>query len=413
MWGSLVRMAIAERVVRAEQLGFSEARLQRIDALMGRFIENGVIAGAVTLVGRHGQLAHLQAHGQADMDAAKAMRTDSMFRLASMTKPIISVAVLMLLEEGRILLNDTVASFLPEFSSLQVQEQQGDAFTMVPAQRDVTVRDLLTHTSGLGSATVGPAAAEAQTIVEQRVATASLATLVPEMAKVPLSFQPGSAWEYSGAFGFDILGRIVEIVSGTRLDQFLRERLFEPLGMRDTTFTVDALRLNRLASVYERGSHGLQQGTPQAYLARATDPHNTYFSGGGGLVGTADDYGRFTLMLAGGGKLGDERILSRKTVSLMASNHIGQLPFDRTTIDLRGCRFGLGVRVVDNPADATTLASRGTFGWAGAFGTNSWIDPVEGVVGVMLIQRMPDLTDQVLRSLWPRFLATAYQALDD
>ncbi|HEY3058744.1 MAG TPA: serine hydrolase domain-containing protein [Chloroflexota bacterium] len=378
---------------------------------MRRFIERGVIAGAVTLVGRHGQLAHVQAHGSADLDGAKPMRIDSMFRLASMTKPVISVAVLMLLEEGHILLNDTVTSFIPEFKGLQVQH--GPGYTLVPAQRDITIRDLLTHTSGLGSATLGPAATQAQAIVEQRVATATLASLVPEMAKVPLSFQPGTAWEYSGAFGFDTLGRIVEIVSGMMLDEFLRQRLFEPLGMRDTTFTVDALTLNRVATVYERGPQGLQAATPQGYLARATDPHNTYFSGGGGLVGTADDYSRFGLMLAGGGKLAGERILSRKTVDLMASNHIGQLQFDRTTIDLRGYRFGLGVRVLDTPADATTLASRGTFGWAGAFGTNSWIDPLEGIVGLMLIQRMPDVDDQVLRSLWPRFQATAYQALDD
>jgi CubicO group peptidase (beta-lactamase class C family) len=405
---------IAEPVTTAapEQLGLSEPRLRRIGALMERFIDAGIIAGAVTLVGRDGLLVHLQAHGHADIATQKRMRPDALFRLASMTKPVVSVATLTLLEEGKVLLNEPVSAFLPQFANLQVQEPSGKTFTLVPARREITIRDLLTHTSGLGSATVGPAAAQAQVIFEMRTASVTLAELVPQMATVPLSFQPGTAWEYSGTFGFDTLGRIVEVVSGQSLDEYLHERLFQPLGMRETTFAVPADMLERVATVYERGPNGLQQGTPGPYLGRSTDPNNRYFSGGGGLVGTAEDYSRFALMLANGGTLDGERILGRKTVELMASNHIGQLPFDRTTIDLRGCRFGLGVRVVDNPADATTLLSRGTFGWAGAFGTNSWIDPVERAVGLMLIQRMPDHDDTRLRSLWPRFQATVYQALD-
>lgn len=405
-------MAIAERAATgaAADLGFSEQRLQRIEQLMQRFIDNSVITGSVTLIARHGKLAHLQAHGLADTATNKPMRPDSIFRLASMTKPVISVAILTLLEEGRILLNDPVKSFLPEFADLQVQ-QPDDSLTK--ADRDITVRDLLTHTSGLGSATTGQALELAQGIVELRDPAATLADVVPQMAKVPLSFQPGTAWEYSGAFGFDTLGRIVEVVSGMPLDQFLTQRLFEPLGMHETTFAVPAEKLDRVPTVYDRGPNGLQLATPTGYLDRATTPTNRYHGGGGGLTGTAEDYSRFAMMLAAGGILDGERILSRKTVDLMRSNHIGQMPFDRTTIDMRGCRFGLGVRVVENPADATTLASKGTFDWAGAFGTNSLIDPVEGVVVLMLIQRFPNITDQVLRSLWPRYTTAAYQALVD
>jgi CubicO group peptidase (beta-lactamase class C family) len=242
--------------------------------------------------------------------------------------------------------------------------------------------------------------------------SATLADLVPRMAAMPLSFQPGTAWEYSGMPGFDTLAHVVEIVSGLPLDEFLRQRLFGPLGMRSTTFTVAPADLPNLATAYERSPDGLQPGAALPYLPTGEDPANRYFSGGGGLIGTAEDYSRFALMLASGGKLDGERILSRKTIDLMASNHIGQLPY-HTTIDLRGYRFGLGVRVLENPAEATTLCSPGTFGWAGAFGTNSWIDPAERMAGLMMIQRMPDPNDTVLRSLFQRFQTTAYQALDD
>jgi CubicO group peptidase (beta-lactamase class C family) len=405
--------AIAERITAAEEVGFSEERLRRGDALMESFVERGVIAGAVTLLARRGQVVHLAAYGDADREAGARMRPDTMFRLASMTKPVISVAILMLLEEGKLLLKEPVSTFIPSFAEQHVQVPDGDGFRVEPAQREVTLRDLLTHTGGFGSATVGPAFEQIQQIINGRTPASTLAETVPLMARVPLSFQPGMAWEYSGAPAFEALGHVVEIVSGQRLDQFLDARLFEPLRMVDTAFAVPAEKRSRVATVYERGSGGLQPGTVATFFAVADDPANRYFSGGGGLVGTASDYARFGLMLAGGGTLDGNRVLGRKTVELMASNHIGQLPFDRTTIDMSGCRFGLGVRVLESPAEATSLLSRGSFGWAGVFGTNSWIDPVEEIVGLMLIQRMPDLTDTVMRSLWQRFQTTVYQALDD
>jgi CubicO group peptidase (beta-lactamase class C family) len=415
---------IAERIATAELVGLSTQRLQRIDALLASFIDRGVIAGGVSLITRNGQIGHLAAHGQMDIAAHKQMATDTIFRLASMTKPVISVALLMLLEEGKVLLTEPLSAFLPMFKNPRVAVPNpaspsfiatplatGD-FHLVPALREITLRDLLTHTSGLGSATVGPAVA-AMAAMPARRSSDTLEEVVPRFAEVPLSFQPGTVWEYSPAFGFDTLGRVIEIVSGLKLDQFLRQRIFEPLGMRDTSFSQPGDKLSRVATAYERGENGLRPGTPLAVLSLSTDPANRYFSGGGGLAGTAEDYNRFAVMLANGGQLDGQRLLSRKTVELMASNHIGQLPFDRPVTDLRGYRFGLGVRVLENPAEASTLASRGTFGWAGAFNTNSWIDPVERMVGLLLLQRMPDQTDTELRSLWPRFQITAYQAIED
>jgi len=416
--------AIAERrgtTAAAAELGFSETRLERTDALFEAFVDQGVIAGAVSLVARKGRIAQLGAYGYADRESAKFMRPDTMFRLASMTKPVISVAILMLLEEGRLVLKQPVSDFIPSFKDQTVQIQRGDQFSTEPAQREVTLRDLLTHTGGFGSAIVGPAAQQMEAIISSRTAASTLAETVPSMARVPLSFQPGAGWEYSGAPAFEALGHVVEIVSGKPLDQFLQERLFEPLGMRDTTFSVPADKLGRVATVYERsgagpnGSGGVGELQPTrdllVFAQVASDPNNRYFSGGGGLVGTAEDYARFAMMLAGNGELDGQRILGRKTVDLMASNHVGELGWERTTIDLSGCRFGLGVRVLETPADAASLASRGTFGWSGVFGTNNWIDRTEEMIGVMLIQRMPDLTDTVMRSLVGRFQNTAYQAL--
>jgi CubicO group peptidase (beta-lactamase class C family) len=403
-------MVIAEsRVVAPESVGLNSSRLQRINDVIQIYIDRGVIAGAVTLISRRGQLAHLAAHGHMDLAAGRAMQTDTIFRLASMTKPVVSVAILTLFEAAKLLLIDPISAFLPTFKEMQVATPQG----LMPANREITVRDLLTHTSGLGSATSGAAFDAVSALMRDRPVGATLADFVPRMASTPLSFQPGMAWEYSGVFGFDTLARIVEVVSGVGVDRYFAEHIFEPLGMHTTTFHVPPEQLTRVTVAYERGSNGLQAGTPGMILGDSTDPTARYNSGGGGLAGTAEDYARFGNMLCNAGQLDTERILSRKTVELMASNHIGALPLVLGQSDLRGYRFGLGVRVLDSPAEASTLLSRGSFGWAGAFGTNSWIDPADRIVGIMLIQRMPDQTDSELRTLWPRIQTAAYQALDD
>ncbi len=416
---------LAERTALPEQIGLASGRLRRVDDVIHTYIDNGVIAGAVSLVARGQQVGHLGAYGHMNVARNQAMRPEAIFRLASMTKPVVAAAIVMLLEEGKILLTDPVSRYIPAFKHLSVavpnptfprfvtSSLPADGYHLVPAEREITIRDLLTHTSGLGSATVGPGFTEMVALMERLQPTNTLSEVVPKMAEVPLSFQPGEAWEYSGVFGFDTLGHIVEIVSGQGLAEFFKQRIFEPLGMDDTFFQVPAARLSEVASVYERGPAGLQEGTPTGLLSFTTADGARYTSGGGGLAGTAEDYAQFGLMLANGGVLRDARILSRRGVSLMASNHIGDLPWDRPVSDLRGYRFGLGVRVLDDPAEASTLASVGTFGWAGAYNTNSWIDPVTGLVGILLTQRMPDQTDTELRTLWPKFQTAVYQALDD
>jgi CubicO group peptidase (beta-lactamase class C family) len=420
---------IAEHVSIAEQVGLSSPRLQRVDALMQRFIDRGVISGAVTLVARQGRIAHLHAHGLADIEAARPMPTDALFRLASMTKPVISAAILSLAEEGKLLLNEPVSGFLPTFRAQQVavpnaavpnwavSDLNAGGFHLEPAAREISLKDLLTHTSGMGSATVGPGFEQTGAVIASMQIGQSLGDVIPKMGAVPLSFQPGAMWEYSPLFGFDTLAHVVELVSGSGIDQFLADRLFGPLGMPDTAFTVPVDQRSRLAVVYNRTPAGLQAAESSIrFLNLQTTSDNRYFSGGGGLVGTAEDYSRFGMMLANGGQLDGMRVLSRRTVALMAANHIGTLSLERATGDMRGYRFGLGVRVLDDPGEASTLACRGTFGWAGAFGTNSWIDPVEQMVGLMLIQRLPTGPNEVdleLRSLFPRFQMTVYQALDD
>jgi CubicO group peptidase (beta-lactamase class C family) len=408
---------IAEPFAIAGQVGLSTSRLKHIGTLVQAFIDRGVIAGAVTLLARKGRIAHLSAHGQMDIESGREMRTDALFRLASMTKPVIAVAILKLFEEGKLLLNDPVSAYLPNFKDLQVSAPSSpEEFALEPALREITIKDLLTHTSGLGSALSGPCATGTAAVAASVRNGDTLADIIPKMGSVPLSFQPGAKWEYSPGFGFDTLGHIVEVISGTPIDRFLQERIFEPLGMRNTTFSVPKDRMDDLATVYAPSENGgrLQPGQPAIrMLALSTDPENRYFSGGGGLVGSAEDYALFGLMLASGGQFAGERVLSARAVELMASNHIGTLPVMTGGVPMAGYRFGLGVRVLDNPAEAATLASRGTFGWAGAFGTNSFIEPEQRMVGLLLIQRQPDLTDQTLRALWPRLQSTMYQAIDD
>ncbi len=420
---------IAELYTLAEQVGLSSPRLRRIDALMQRFIDRGVISGAVTLIARHGQIAHLQAHGLMDVDAGRAMQADALFRLASMTKPVIAAAILSLFEEGKLLLTQPVSDYLPTFRAQQVAvpntpppgwavtDLKAGGYHLEPALREITIKDLLTHTSGMGSATAGPGFEGTAAVIASMQTGQTLGDVIPSMGAVPLSFQPGTTWEYSPGFGFDTLGHIVELISGMGIDRFFEERIFGPLGMRDTAFKVRQSDLPRLAHVYTRTADGLRTATTGLrFLNLQTDANNRYFSGGGGLAGTTEDYARFGMMLAAGGQLGGERVLSRRTVSLMGSNHIGGISLERSASDMRGYRFGLGVRVLEDPAQANTQASPGTFGWAGAFGTNSWIDPVEQMVGLMMIQRLPlppAEADLELRTLWPRYQATAYQALDD
>jgi CubicO group peptidase (beta-lactamase class C family) len=376
---------------RAEDVGLSTERLKRINHLMQRAIDANEISGAVTAVARRGRVAHFEAQGLMDRESKTPMRRDAIFRIASMSKPITGVAILMLMEEGKLRLTDPVSRFVPEFKDTQVamlKSASGPAagsaaprrtpeIYTVPANREITIRDLLTHTSGLQSG--GAGSAEAARLAPRNTSE-TLATYIPQLGAAPLDFQPGTQWRYSALAGIELLGRIVEVASGLTFDRFLQERLFAPLGMKDTTFVPDTDRMPRVVTLYERADNGLRRIDTPAWLST-----KTLFSGGGGLWSTAEDYLQFAQMLANGGELNGRRILSPRTVALMATNHVRDL-FKGTGGNIEGMGFGLTVDVVLDHVAANVRKSNGSFGWGGAFGTYYWVDPQEKLVGVMMIQ---------------------------
>ena len=393
-------MAASPDAAKAEDAGMSAERLKRIHESIARHVDAGEICGAVTVVARRGRVVNFEAHGLMDLEAKKPMEKDAIFRLASMTKPITGVAVLMLMEEGKIRLSDPVSKFLPEFRDMKVAVQreraagpgapQGKAdepdFYLIPANREITIRDLLTHTSGLVSGGLG--AAQAPKLAPHGPAD-TLASYVPKLAAVPLDFQPGTEWAYSGAAGPEVLSRIVEIVSGQTYDAFLRTRIFEPLGMKDTFFyPPDALR-PRLVTLYRRSPNGLEKVPNQDGFSS-----KTYFSGGGGLMSTAGDYLQFAQMLLNGGELNGKRLLSPRTVELMASNHVGDMFNGKLGRPAHGMGFGWIVQVVEDNVAAGLRVSNGAFGWDGAFGTQTWINPKERMVTIIMIQTQVPLVQR-------------------
>jgi CubicO group peptidase (beta-lactamase class C family) len=389
-----------------EDVGLSTQRLARIHETMQRHMESQQIAGAVTLVARKGRIAHLEAHGFMDRESKKALQKDAIFRIFSMSKPVAGVAILMLMEEGKLRLNDPVSKFIPEFKGMKVAVAQekpatpispepAPAFYTIPATREITIQDLLTHVSGLGS---GPASrAEMPRIA--RKPTDKLSDFIPRLGTTPLDFQPGSRWTYSPMAAFDTLGHVVEIVSGQPFDQFLKQRIFDPLGMKDTFFHPDENRLPRIPTTYHREGNALRKADNQNRLVSAT-----YFSGGGGLLSTAEDYARFGEMLLEGGQLNGKRLLGSRTVDLMASVFVPDTFPGRSP----GRGFGLSVQVVSDPVAAGYRMSTGSYGWDGAFGTHFWVDPKEKIVGVMMIQ-----TDNPNRQLDRDFENAVMQSIVD
>jgi CubicO group peptidase (beta-lactamase class C family) len=383
---AVLPLSSAGPTARPEDVGLSSERLQRVNALVKRHLDATSFAGAVTLVARNGRIAHLQAHGMADLEAKKPMQTDQMFRIMSMTKPVVGVAVMMLVEEGKVRLADPVSKFIPDLQGLSAVVLNSDGRVapapsgsvvaampgrIVPADREVTVRDLLTHTSGLMSG--GMSASSNNDVMPK--AGETVAQIMPRLKKVPLDFQPGTRWAYSGQFGFDVLLRVVEVASGMPFDQFARQRIFDPLGMRDTTFyPMDANP--RLATLYEQASGALRKASNPAFM------NGVYLSGGGGLYSTAEDYLQFASMLLNRGQLDGKRLLSTRGVDVMSS------VFAPDTLPgrLAGEGYGLGVRVVDNPAARNTYLSKGSFGWSGAFNTHFFIDPTERIIGMFMTQ---------------------------
>jgi len=361
-----------------EDAGMSSQRLHRIHEAIQRHIDAGEISGAVTLVARRGHIVHFEAHGLMDLESKRPMEKDAIFHLASMTKPITGAAVLMMMEEGKLRLSDPVSKFLPEFKNPKVAVPHGKPgeFYTIPADRELTIRDLLTHTNGLmtgglGSKAGPPRPAEGDT----------LTTYIPRLATVPLDFQPGTQWAYSGYAAPDTLSRIVEIVSGQPYDEFLRTRVFEPLGMHDTFFYPPDDRRPRLVTLYRKSPNGLVKAENQNGFS-----FKTYFSGGGGLMSTAEDYLQFAQMLLNGGELNGKRLLSPRTVELMASNHVGEMFDGKLGRPAHGMGYGLLVGIVEDGVAAGLRVSNGSFGWDGAYGTQTWIDPREKMVTIVMIQ---------------------------
>jgi CubicO group peptidase (beta-lactamase class C family) len=375
--------ALAESpTVKPEEVGLSTQRLARINQMIGRRIAAGDLAGAVTVVARHGKVAHHVSQGMMDLESKKPIAPDTMFRIASMTKPIMGVAVMMLVEEGALRLNDPVSKYIPSFKGMKVAVAQPGGggrgaepqFYTVPAQREITIKDLLTHVSGLGSGTMSNSTLDKVARKEGE----TLADYIPRLGGTALEFQPGSRWSYSPGAGFETLGRIVEIASGQPLDRFVRARIFDPLGMKDIGFWPSDSQWPRVAAVYQRGASGLTKTVP----ANDTVSRNVYFRGSGGLYSTAIDYAPFGMMLAGGGQLNGTRLLSRKTVEMLRAAHVPDTLPGRPA----GEGYGLSVRVVTNHAARNTMLSDGSFGWTGAQGTHFFVDPKEELVGVLMVQ---------------------------
>ncbi len=366
--------------------GFSAERLAALHRTLDNAVDAGQYSGYITLIARDGRIVDWQAHGWQDIEAKVPMQRDSIVALASMSKIITSVGVLILLEDGKLKLNDPVEKYLPVLKDRQVfAGGTADAPVLVPAARPITIHDLLTHTAGYyypesWSADPGPI----ELMKRARIFEANgLDDFVNRVARIPLHQQPGTRYRYG--IHVDLLGAIIEKVSGRRLDQFLQERIFTPLDMKDTGFAVPADKKARLARIYRREDSGRLVVLP---LRPEVDADHGVMSGGGGLFSTAGDYARFAQMLLNGGELDGTHLLSRKTVELMRSNRIAHLadphPFARPELG-----FGLGVRMITDLGRSPFLGSAGMFGWDGAATTIVWMDPQERTVAIFLAQHFP------------------------
>jgi CubicO group peptidase (beta-lactamase class C family) len=406
-------------VVAPEEVGLASSRLTNIRTVMNRHVADKQIPGAIGLIARRGKIAYQEAYGMADIEAGKPMQLDTIHRIYSMSKPITSVAVMMLYEEGKFQLNDPVAKYLPEFAKMQVGVEEKDPQTgkpvlkTVPAKRPITIRDLLRHTAGLTYGFFGDTLVDREYRKARILSDLNLAEFITHLTQIPLLYEPGTRWNYS--VSVDVLGRLVEVMSGKSFDQFLQERIFNPLNMRDTGFYVPANKKDRLAKLYSPTKDGKIQpaaicATRQECTEKFPDAVPSYLeppsllSGGGGLVSTAYDYLRFCQMLLNQGQYEGKRLLSRKTVQLMSSDNLGTIPGMGP-----GTGFGLGFAVSKAPGEAGMLGSAGEYNWGGAAGTRFWIDPQEELIGIFMIQILPHTGLEY----GSEFRVLAYQAIAD
>ena len=397
--------AVSLPTAKPAEVGLSAERLDRLTRVMQEYIDRGMIAGMVTLVARNGRVAYLRPFGKLDLNGA-AMPVNGIFRIASQTKAVTSVAVMILQEEGKLLIDDPVAKYIPQFANARVAvpaaEKNSKGYTTVEIKRPITIRDLLTHTAGISYGD-GPAKEEyvAAGIYGWFLADKAvpIGEIVKKLATLPFDAQPGEKWVYG--YNSDILGYLVERVSGMTLAEFFARKITGPLGMTDTHFFLPEDKLGRFTSVYgvdEKGGLKLMEDARENSYVKGP---RVCYAGGAGLLSTAEDYARLLLMLQGGGELGGARILSPKSVELMTVDHVGDL------YDSQG--FGLGFWVTERLGRNGQPGSVGSFGWGGAYHTTYWVDPAEKLIAVLMTQLLPAGNSD----LHAKFRAMVYQSIVD
>jgi len=375
----------------AASVGMSAERLAGLDKTLQGYVDRQEVPGVVALIARRGKIVYHKSFGHREVESKSPMKNDVIFRIASMTKPIASVALMTLWEEGRFQLRDPISEHLPEFKHMQVAvkaaqgEYLADPYKTIPATHPITFQHVLSHTAGLANTYRGFTRSLYRELGQKRKPDWTIGDYVKELAKLPLNFNPGEAWEYGP--GTDVVGRLVEVLSGKTFDQYLKERIFQPLGMTDTHFYLPKSKLPRFVALYEPDERGKIKLTeaPDANSRFVREPH-VYFSGGGGLVSTTTDYYRFHQMMLNGGELDGERIIGPRTVRLMTSNHIGD-----KEVWLRGAGygFGLGYSIVTDVGQTAMPTSLGTYAWGGAYCTAFWVDPEDELIGILMTQVRP------------------------
>jgi len=389
-----------------ESEGFSEERLKRIAPVIQKYIDQDLTPGVLTAIMRNGKIVYLETQGFMDVENEKPLRKDTIFRIASMTKPIASVALMILWEEGHFQLNDPVSKFIPAFSETKVSttsDASGKTGDLVEPKRSITIRDMLTHTAGLANNYIGNIDAYRKAMYQPRPKSNS--EQINRLAKIALNYHPGEQWQYSAATS--VVGHLVEIISGKSLDVFLKERLFDPLDMPDTHFYLDNTKGGRLAAQYKPGKDKkiILQDPGSENSRFITAPRNI-FSGSGGLVSTARDYLRFQQMILNQGQLNGVRILAPSTVSLMLENHTDNLPIWLTG---PGTGFGLGYGIIVDRGKSGSPLSKGSAYWGGAYCTISWIDREKNLVGLLMTQVRPYTHINIRRD----FQVLTYQSIVD
>lgn len=399
-----------------ERNNFSPERLARVDQLIKAAVDSGWIAGAIGLVAKNGHIVYHKAIGYDDKENNKLLQKDAIFRIASQTKAITSVAVMMLYDQGKLLLDDPISKYIPEFKKPKVLdkfEKKDSTYTVVAAKREITIRDLLTHTSGIGYAQIGDATmnavyGKAGVVGGIGLKGGLLSENIKKLAVLPLFHQPGEKWTYG--LNTDVLGYLVEIVSGLSLNDYFRKNIFEPLGMKDTYFYIPQAKRNRLAMLYTEDKEHHLIKAPELMKVNAdfyrdypNQDNGTFYSGGGGLVSTAYDYAIFMQMLLNGGNYKGKHILSRHTVSLMTVNQIGDLTTGKVNT-----KFGLGFELITKDNYPKILGSVGTFSWGGMFSSKYWIDPEEKIVAQFVLQLFPNSHSEI----HDKIKVLVYQALE-